>query len=67
MRPRLPAAVKGVPVTVIVFTMLALVLDALDWVVYFPRLSKDPLWNAFWFALALGGLAAIVVLRQGWA
>lgn len=67
MRLRLSAAAKGVPVTVIVFTVLALVLDALGWVVYFPRLSKDLMWSAFWFALALGGLAAIVVWRQGWA
>jgi hypothetical protein len=64
MRPRLPAAVRGVPVTVIVFTVLALVLDALEWVLYFARLSKDPLWNVFWFALALGGLSAIVIWRQ---
>jgi hypothetical protein len=67
MRRRLPATVEDAPLTVIVFTGLALVLDVADWVVYYPSLSKYPLWNGFWFVLALGGLAAIVVWRQEWA
>jgi hypothetical protein len=67
MRLRVHAAVRGLPRTVIAFTVLALVLVVVDWVVYFPRLSTHLLGNAVWCVLGLGVLAAIVLWRQRWA
>jgi len=66
VRQRLPATMKGVPLTVIVFTALSLVLNALDWILD-PYLSRYPVWNGVWNLLFLGVLAAIVVWRQRWA
>jgi hypothetical protein len=67
MRQRLPAAVNGVPRTVAVFTVLTLVLVAVDCVVYFRYLSAHLLSSAAWCVLDLGLLVALVVWRQRWA
>jgi hypothetical protein len=58
---------KRQPATVIAFTVLVVILDAIFLAMDSSYVRERPLWTVFWIVLGLGLLAALAIWRQWWA